>query len=187
MFCKWFTVMLKLYDIRLMVYTMETSVFCYTETIIYAKNTGKKKRAAAWKYLNQPYWRPAPGSCCKSCCVICRIGLGVHSRQHAGRPHCQQCVDACAALRLFLSVYGGKQISCLRNHFHLVVPMPPLIRLLTEQPERRGGPGSDDRHPQPRPGPQRSQQLLHTEVEPTNVNHLRIYNCMRVCVGCATF
>lgn len=39
-----------------------------------------------------------------------------------------------------------------------------MSSLLTEQPERPGGLGFDDCHPEPRPGPQRSQQLLHPEV-----------------------
>lgn len=47
---------------------------------------------------------------------------------------------------------------------------PPAVLSLftsslpTEQAERPGGPGPDDRHPEPRPGPPRGQQLLHPEV-----------------------
>lgn len=61
------------------------------------------------------------------------------------------------------------------NRLLLIRPLPPPLKtlkdlslftssLLTEQPERPGSPSSDDCHPEPRPGPQRSQQLLHPEV-----------------------
>lgn len=50
---------------------------------------------------------------------------------------------------------------------------------LAEQPERPGGLSSDDCHSEPRPGPQRSQQLLHTEVG--QKTHVLI---ARVCVSC---
>lgn len=55
-----------------------------------------------------------------------------------------------------------------------------LFRVLPEQPERPGGLSSDDCHSEPRPGPQRSQQLLHTEVgQKTHV--LIVHACVGVC------
>lgn len=58
-----------------------------------------------------------------------------------------------------------------------------LFRGLAEQPERPGGLSSDDCHSEPRPGPQRSQQLLHTEVgQKTHVLIVHVSVCG--CVSC---
>lgn len=60
--------------------------------------------------------------------------------------------------------------------------------LLTEQPERPGGLSPDDCHPEPRPGPQRSQQFLHPEVGQTTSGPLstrcgvRLHGHVCVCV-----
>lgn len=68
------------------------------------------------------------------------------------------------------------------------VEVVPLFRAPTEQPERPGGLSADDCHPEPRPGPQRSQQLLHTEVGQTVSDRPRVCGSVsrpltsRVCV-----
>lgn len=76
-----------------------------------------------------------------------------------------------------------------------------MSSLLTEQPERPGGLSSDDCHSEPRPGPQRSQQLLHPEVGLKKASPLTVHasvlsahlscvcvwcGCVSVCVGVTT-
>lgn len=68
----------------------------------------------------------------------------------------------------------------------LFTSCPPFVsaaHLLTDQPLRSGGLSSDDCNTQPWPGPQRSQQLLHTEVQQENMSHFSLGMTVYVCVG----
>lgn len=78
-------------------------------------------------------WTPCFQLWCKSCCVMCRIGLAVPSRLHAECSHCQQCVRVTTALcvhsyEAFVWVDCGNRLSSV-NQLPVMFVHPPSLPL----------------------------------------------------------